>query len=112
MAKPKHVPPARLSENTAGCLLGAELLKIVAHPMRLRILALLCQGEHRVGDLAKRLGQPPAIVSQQLRLLRVRELVAVSRAGGRAHYRLAEEHLRRMLECLEECLAVRMRGGD
>ncbi len=100
-----------LSESTAGCSLGAELLKMVAHPVRLRLLAVLCRGESRVGELAQRIESPPAIVSQQLRLLRMRELVAVRRAGGHAIYRLAEYKLRRVIQCLEECVGHRLREG-
>jgi DNA-binding transcriptional ArsR family regulator len=102
---------ASLRDDPAGCDLGAELLKAIAHPLRLRIVAVLCEGEQHVGALAARLGVPQAIVSQQLRLLRMRELVRVSRANGHAHYSLAEARLRRVLLCLEGCVHER-RGEE
>jgi len=103
-------PGARLRADPAACELGAELLKAIAHPLRLRIVAVLCAGEAHVGALAERLGAPQAIVSQQLRLLRMRELVRVSRSNGHARYGLAEPRLRRVLQCLEGC--VRERRGE
>lgn len=87
---------------------AAEMLKAIAHPLRLRLVAILAQGELHVGALAERLGVPQAIVSQQLRILRMRQLVGVTRQGGLACYRLSEEHLRDMLACIEGCLNSRL----
>ena len=81
----------------------AEVLRAVAHPLRIRIVALLCAGERHVGALAEELGAPQAIVSQQLRVLRLRGLVAVARVGGFARYRLTEPHLRDLVCCMERC---------
>jgi DNA-binding transcriptional ArsR family regulator len=81
----------------------AEILKAVAHPLRLRIVALLCKSEAEVNALAERLGAPQAIVSQQLRILRMHRLVRASRANGRATYRLHESRLRDLVNCMEHC---------
>ena len=81
----------------------AEVLKAVAHPLRLRIVASLCEGEAHVGALAERLGASQAIVSQQLRILRSHGLVAATRAGGFARYRLIEQNLRGLVRCMENC---------
>jgi DNA-binding transcriptional ArsR family regulator len=81
----------------------AEILKAVAHPLRLRIIALLCKSEAEVNALAERLGAPQAIVSQQLRILRMHRLVRASRANGRATYQLLESRLRDLVNCMEHC---------
>jgi len=81
----------------------AELLKAVAHPLRIRIVAVLCAGEETVGDLVDRLDTPQPIVSQQLRILRAQGLVAVKREGGFARYRIAEPQLRNLVCCMEKC---------
>ena len=81
----------------------AEVLKAVAHPLRLRIVASLCEAQANVGDLAERLGATQAIVSQQLRILRSHGLVAATRAGGFARYRLVERNLRGLVRCMEKC---------
>ena len=81
----------------------AEVLKAVAHPIRLRIVALLCRGEENVTALSEKLGASQAIVSQQLRILRSHGLVAASREGGFARYRLVEQHLRGLVRCMEGC---------
>jgi ArsR family transcriptional regulator len=81
----------------------AEVLKAVAHPLRLRIVATLCAGESCVNALAERLGVPQPIVSQQLRILRGHGLVAATREGGFARYRLAEPALKDLVCCMEKC---------
>jgi DNA-binding transcriptional ArsR family regulator len=81
----------------------AEVLKAVAHPLRLRIIAILCQGEENVNALAARLGEPQAIVSQQLRILRLRGLVAPECRDGFSIYRLTEPALRDLVGCMERC---------
>jgi len=81
----------------------AELLRALAHPLRLRIVSLLCAAETHVGGIAERLEVPQPIVSQQLRILRMSRLVDVSRAKGLAVYRIAEPRLRELLGCMEGC---------
>jgi DNA-binding transcriptional ArsR family regulator len=81
----------------------AEVLKAVAHPLRLRIVATLCRGEEHVNGLADLLDAPQPIVSQQLRILRSHGLVAAVRENGFARYRLAEPALRDLVCCMEKC---------
>ena len=81
----------------------SDVLKAVAHPVRLGIVAVLCEGEANVGTLARLLRQPPAIVSQQLRILRMHHLVAAERRGGRSIYSLLEPQLRQLVSCMEHC---------
>jgi ArsR family transcriptional regulator len=83
-----------------------EILRAVAHPLRLRIIALLCTEDLHVTALADRLGAKQAIVSQQLRSLRMLRLVDGMRENGLVRYRLAEPHLRDLVRCLSGCDAV------
>ena len=82
-----------------------EVLKAVAHPVRLRVVAVLSHGECNVNGLATTLGLHQAIVSQQLRILRMSGLVDVTRRGGFADYRLSEPHLIDLLQCMAGCAA-------
>ncbi|MCB2187292.1 MAG: metalloregulator ArsR/SmtB family transcription factor [Deltaproteobacteria bacterium] len=81
----------------------AEMVKAIAHPMRLRIIATLAEGTQRVNSLAAYLGARPSAVSQQLRILRMSGLVSPLREGGEVYYALAEPRLRELLTCLEGC---------
>jgi ArsR family transcriptional regulator len=93
-----------IPENDARAERLSEILKAVAHPLRLRIVALLSgEGEAHVNGLAERLEAPQPIVSQQLRILRARGLVSATRENGFARYRLAEPALRELVCCMERC---------
>ena len=81
----------------------ASALKALAHPLRLRIVALLCAGEAHVTALVEALETPQPLVSQQLRILRAQGLVEASREDGFAYYRLAEPALRELVCCMEKC---------
>jgi len=83
----------------------AEVLKALAHPLRLQIVAILCEGEQHVNGLAEMLEVKQSIVSQQLRILRMRSLVGVTRCNGFALYRIAEPNLINMVHCIEQCSA-------
>jgi ArsR family transcriptional regulator len=96
-------PAPRISADSTRAIHVAEVLKAVAHPLRLRIVASLCEREAHVGDLAERLGASQAIVSQQLRILRSHGLVAATRSGGFARYRLVEKNLKGLVRCMENC---------
>ncbi len=82
---------------------AADVLKAVAHPVRLRIVATLCRGAEHVNALAERLQVPQPIVSQQLRILRGHGLVAARRADGFSWYHLEEPALRDLVCCMEKC---------
>ena len=81
----------------------AETLKALGHPIRLRIIYLLNVGEQNVGELAKKLAHKSAIISQQLKILRLSGLVEVEKRNGHSFYRLANPHLSTLLECLKSC---------
>ena len=81
----------------------ADVLKAVAHPLRIRIVAILCRGDENVTALSEQVGASQAIVSQQLRILRSHGLVAARREGGFARYRLVEQNLRGLVRCMEHC---------
>jgi ArsR family transcriptional regulator len=81
----------------------SEVLKAVAHPLRIRIVAILAEGDENVTALAERLDAPQAIVSQQLRILRSQGLVDAVREAGFARYRLVETNLRTLVACMENC---------
>lgn len=83
-------------EDTARAV--AAIFDALSDPTRLVILqALLVAGELCVCDLATVACVSSSAVSHQLRLLRDRDLVAFSREGKRAVYRLADAHVEALL---------------
>lgn len=67
-----------------------EVLRAAGEGTRLRLLALLCDGEHSVKDLTEILGQSQPRVSRHLKLLADAGLVSRNAEGAWAYYGLAE----------------------
>lgn len=76
----------------------AELFKALSHPSRIRILELLREGEKSVGQLQLELGADGSTVSQQLAILRMKNLVDTRRAGTVIHYRLRDPQISDLLD--------------
>lgn len=74
------------------------LLKGFADETRVRILSLLGDNEVCVHDIVAALGMSQSGVSHQLRVLRDARLVTNRREGRHVYYRLADSHVRAMLE--------------
>lgn len=74
-----------------------QLLKGFASATRLRILCLIGDGEVCVHQIVDRLDLSQSAISHQLRTLRNARLVTSRRDGRHVHYRLADDHVRRML---------------
>ena len=81
----------------------SEILKAIAHPLRLRIVAVLADGDEHVNALAQRLDVKQSVISQHLSIMRMRGLVDSTRSNGFAYYRLVEPRLREMLQCMAGC---------
>lgn len=75
----------------------AESFKALGDPTRLRILALLFEGERSVGDLADHLAVSQSAVSHQLRILRSLDIVRYRKDGREVYYHLADDHVREVL---------------
>jgi DNA-binding transcriptional ArsR family regulator len=71
---------------------------------RLKLLYGLVAGPATVEQLAACSGLAPNTVSQQLRVLRHLRLVAVTREGRNAHYRLHDHHLVDLLAAIRHQL--------
>lgn len=68
----------------------AELFKALGHPVRIRILELLRDGEQTVSELQEVLEIDASSVSQQLAVLRARQLVVGRKASTSVYYRAAD----------------------
>ncbi len=64
----------------------AEFFKALAHPLRIRILDALRNGEVAVNELSSRLGVEQSTLSQQLAILRSRNIILGRKNGGNVFY--------------------------
>src|SRR5215210_7712435 len=95
-----------MSTHSAGLAETLEALRAAAEETRLRILALLAEGELSVSDLTDILGQSQPRISRHLKLLVEAGLVERHREGAWAFFRLADQSgaariVRPMIEALD-----------
>jgi ArsR family transcriptional regulator len=76
----------------------AELFKALSHPIRIRILELLRTGEMTVSELQARLEIEASSVSQQLGVLRARQLVVGRKEGTSVYYRVVDPQVFDLLD--------------
>ncbi len=76
----------------------AEFFRALAHPIRIRILDSLRDGEKSVNELSQVLRIEPANVSQQLAILRVRNIVIGRKAGSNVYYSVSDATLFKLLD--------------
>lgn len=86
------------------CQQSAELLKALAHPERVRLLAALRDGPQCVCHLTALLKQRQPYVSQQLAYLRDAGLVADYRDGPRVYYRIRDPRVFALLDTAGEII--------
>ncbi|MCY0876418.1 MAG: metalloregulator ArsR/SmtB family transcription factor [Firmicutes bacterium] len=76
----------------------AEFLKTLAHPLRIRILELLRDGDLYVHELQAHLGVDNSVVSQQLSLLRSKNIVVGNKVGVKVTYTVKDPLIFELLD--------------
>lgn len=79
---------------------AADILKTVAHPMRLQIIDALEGGEMSVAELCRLLGMPQPYASQQLNLMKNKGILSSRRSGNLVFYAVANPSVVKIIHCV------------
>lgn len=82
----------------------AQLFRVLGHPVRIRILELLTEGERTVGDLQTELQLDSSGTSQHLAALRQQGLLESRRAGTNVYYRIRDPRVSQLLTVARQIL--------
>jgi DNA-binding transcriptional ArsR family regulator len=80
----------------------SEFFKALAHPLRIRILEVLCEGDRNVNELQSLLGIEGSAVSQQLAVLRVKNVVSGTKDGTSVIYSLRDPLIKDLLKVAKQ----------
>lgn len=80
----------------------AEILKVLGHPVRLKIVAGLMSQSCNVKKIWECLGLPQATVSQHLALLKNKGIITGQRDGVEVFYRVVSEEAQKIVGSLLE----------
>jgi ArsR family transcriptional regulator len=76
----------------------ADFFKALAHPLRIHILDALRDREHNVGELRELLGVETPNVSQQLAVLRGKNIVKARKDGNSVYYGVTDPVIFELLD--------------
>lgn len=79
---------------------AADVLRAVAHPLRLQVVELLGAGEMCVGQISESLDEKQAITSQQLNIMKDKGILTSRREGTKVFYRLENKNITQVLNCV------------
>jgi ArsR family transcriptional regulator len=79
----------------------AEILKVLGHPIRLKIVAGLCTRECNVKHIWECLGLPQATVSQHLALLKHKGIIEGKREGVEVHYSVINPLAKKLISLMD-----------
>lgn len=76
------------------------MLKALAHPVRLKILAGLLENECNVSEIQRTLALPQSTISQHLRMLKDRGIIKARQEGRKRCYKVIDDRVRNIIRML------------
>ena len=77
-----------------------EALKVIGHPVRLKILSGILKDECNVAQIQNKLGLPQSTISQHLSMLRNRGILKARREGTKRCYKVIDEMVIKILKMI------------
>jgi ArsR family transcriptional regulator len=88
----------------------AEFFKTLGHPARIRVLELLAEREHAVGEMLPEVGVEATNLSQHLAVLRRAGLVTFRKEGSTVYYALTSPQVAELLAVARRILTEVLAG--
>jgi DNA-binding transcriptional ArsR family regulator len=88
--------------------LKADLFRLLGHPVRVRVLELLHDGERSVGDLQAALELDSSGTSQHLTAMRRQGVLESRKDGAKVYYRVKDPRTFQLLAIAREILATQL----
>lgn len=80
----------------------ADFFKALAHPLRISILDALRDGELTVNEISQRFDVEQTNASQQLAVLRNRNIVVTRKEGANVYYSVSDKSIFKLLDAAKE----------
>lgn len=81
---------------------AARALKAIAHPLRLKILCVLGEGEVCVQDIVEAVGTSQSNISQHLAILRDKGVLQTRKDANRVFYRVIDQRTLQLISLMRE----------
>lgn len=80
---------------------ATEILKSIAHPIRLKILCFLLDGEKNVGEIEQQFGSTISNISQHLTVLRKADIILRRKDANFMYYSLKDQNIVSLMETMK-----------
>ena len=88
----------------------ADFFKALSHPLRIEILDALREGELTVNEISIRFGVEPANASQQLAVLRNKNILFSRKEGSNVYYSVSDKTVFKLLDVAKEIFGNHLVG--
>jgi ArsR family transcriptional regulator len=86
---------------------ASRALKAMSHPLRLKILCTLGEGEVSVQDIVDNVGTSQSNISQHLAILRDKDILATRKDANRVYYKVSDPRLLQLIGMMREVFCTR-----
>ena len=90
----------------------AEFFRTLGHPLRVRVLELLKDGEMTVGDLQAELGIDSSGASQHLSAMRRQGILEARKEGTSVYYKVRDPRVFQMLESAKQVIGSHLEDAN
>ena len=97
-----HNPIVDLIDKHEHIETAARALKAIAHPLRLKILCVLGDGEICVQDIVDAVGTSQSNISQHLAILRDKGVLQTRKDANRVYYRVGDQRTLQLIVLMRE----------
>ncbi|HEY5653584.1 MAG TPA: metalloregulator ArsR/SmtB family transcription factor [Pontiella sp.] len=80
--------------------MAADVLKAMAHPVRLGVIEILAEKERTVTELYEKLGCSQSMMSQQLKILCQQKLISIRKDGIQKYCSLCNRDFLKVFTCM------------
>lgn len=82
---------------------AAEMMKVIAHPVRLRLITLLEKRRRNVRQLQEAAGAKQSVTSQHLNAMARAGVLGRERQGSEVFYYIRKKEVSKILSCIRNC---------
>ena len=91
-----------LIDNDTDILRATKALKAMAHPLRLKILCVINNGEKTVTSIVKEVGSSQSNISQHIDILRTKGILESRRDGNKILCSVKDKNILKLVASLKE----------
>jgi len=88
----------------------SEFFKALAHPLRISILDGLREGEKTVAEISEEFEVEPANASQQLAVLRNKNIIVARKVGSNVYYSVSDPAIFKLLDAARDIFNSHLTG--